>query len=171
MNVMRVRALSILLLAALSLSAFGLIPLLAPIAGFARHQLAELQSERKIEALGSPILAEAKRRLVSDAAERLREIFNRGACEQIYRDAAVGSFRLGPEQQWTEQCQPLRIRIGPWRSFSAQEAVHCSTDDSVVCVDGTALFESGPHFTLHGSGMAEIPNYGRWLWAIQHSEC
>jgi hypothetical protein len=97
-NLMRVPALLLLLIETAALSAIlGLITFM-PVLGFAKRQLAELEVRIKIERLGRPIKSETDRRVVISASNRLREMFNEGACEPIYREAA-DSFRLGPEPQ------------------------------------------------------------------------
>jgi hypothetical protein len=71
-------------------------------------------------------------------------MFNEGACEEIYRHAS-GSFRLGPEPEWSEGCGQLRSRLGEWRSLDVRETIHCSTDGSVICINGLIAFAKGSY--------------------------
>ena len=82
--------------------------------------------------------------MVISASSRLREMFNAGACELIYREAD-DSFRLGPVAQWTLQCQQLRRRLGEWLSFEVQKTISCSTDNSPICIIGPASFANGSY--------------------------
>ena len=141
---MRVPALVLLLIAAVTLSAIlGMIGFV-PFHGFVKRQLAERETQIKIERLGRPIESETDRRNVVSASTRLREMFNEGACEPIYREAD-DSFRLGPAPQWTAQCEQLRRRVREWRSFEVQKIINCSTDNSQICSIGLASFANGSY--------------------------
>ena len=134
---MRVWRLPLLLIATVMLSAILGTLAFVPFLDFARRHLAERENRIKIENLGRPIKSETDRRVVISASKRLREMFNEGACEPIYR-AADKSFRLGPGPQWTVQCERLRIRLGEWRSFEVQNAINCGI--SQICITGLASF-------------------------------
>jgi hypothetical protein len=141
---MRVPALLLLLIAAVTLCAIlGLIAFL-PLLGFAKRQLAEYEDRIKIERLGRPIKSETDSRVVISASNRLREMFNEGGCEPIYREAD-NRFRLGPVRQWTAQCKQLRRRLGEWRSFEVEKTINCSTDNSQICIIGLASFTNGSY--------------------------
>ncbi len=103
LNLMRVPALLLMLIASVTLSAILVLTTFLPFLGFAKRQLAERENRIKIDKLGRPIKSETDRRVVISASNRLREMFNEGACEPIYREAD-GAFRLGPMPQWTVQC-------------------------------------------------------------------
>jgi hypothetical protein len=141
---MRVPALSFLLIATVALSAILGLMAFVPFLGFAKRQLAERENRIKIEKLGSPIKSETDRRVVISASNRLREMFNEGACESIYHDADQ-SFRLGPGPQWKAQCEQLRSRLGEWRSFEAGKTISCSSDNSLMCIIGLASFANGSY--------------------------
>jgi hypothetical protein len=137
-------ALPLLLIATVALSVvLGQMAFL-PFLGFAKRQLAEHENRIKVERLGRPIKIEKDRRVVISASNRLREMFNEGACERIYR-GADGSFRLGPMPKWTEQCEELRKRLGEWRSFEVQEIINCSTENSQICITGLASFANASY--------------------------
>lgn len=113
-----------------------LVPVvLLTLAGCTGHQSGEP---------GSPIKSEARKRVVFNASNRLREMFNKGACESIYHEADE-SFRLAPGQQWKAQCEQLRSRLGEWRSFEVQKTIGCSTDNSQICIIGLASFANGSY--------------------------
>jgi hypothetical protein len=176
---MRVPALLLLLIATVSLSAILGLLAFVPFLGFAKHQLAEYENRIKIERLGRPIESETERRVVINASNRLREMFNEVACEAIYREAD-NSFRLGPEPQWTVQCEQLRGRLGEWRSFEVQKTINCSTENSQICITGLASFANASYpfevvwnlagakpalFALSlGDPKARILNWVPWLF-------
>jgi hypothetical protein len=140
---MRFLAASLLLVATAALSVILGQMAFVPFLGFAKHQFAERENQIKIEKLGTPIKSETDRRVVISASNRLREMFNVGACERIYREAD-DSFRLGPGPQWTAECGQLRRRLGEWRSFDAEKTTNCSTDGS-ICISGLASFANGSY--------------------------
>jgi hypothetical protein len=140
---MKFAVLSLLFIATAALSAIlGQMGFL-PLVGFAKHQLAERENQIKIEKMGSPIKNETDRRVVISASNRLREMFNVGACEPIYREAD-DSFRLGPRPQWTTQCEQLRRQLGEWRSFEVRKTINCSSG-SMICIEGLASFANGSY--------------------------
>jgi hypothetical protein len=73
-----------------------------------------------------------------------REMFNAGECDPICHEAD-GSFRLGPEPEWTAQCEQLRKRLGEWRSFKVRKSINCATDYSQICTIGLASFANGSY--------------------------
>ena len=143
-NLMRVPALLLLLIATVALSAILGLTAFYPFLGFAKRQLAERENRIKIDRLGRPIKSQTDRRVVISASNRLREMFNEGACGPIYREGD-DSFRLGPGPQWTVQCEQLRRRLGEWRSFEVQRTINCSTENSQICIIGLASFANASY--------------------------
>jgi hypothetical protein len=82
---------------------------------------------------------EPREALALDGVSRLREAFNRGACQSIFDEADL-VFRLRQSQQaWLSECERLREKLGSWRSFQAHLAHGPGVPLSVV-VYGEAEF-------------------------------
>ena len=65
-----------------------------------------------LETAGKP-----REALALNGASRLREAFNRGACQSIF-DEADPVFRLShPRQAWLDECERMRRRLGLWLIF------------------------------------------------------
>src|SRR5690242_10026766 len=90
-----------------------------------------------LERAGGPREAMAR-----EGIKRLREAFNRGACQSIFDEADL-SFRLRQSRQaWLDKCADLRRKLGMWRSFEAHVAQSRGVPLSIV-LDGEAEFAGG----------------------------
>ena len=90
-----------------------------------------------LETAGKP-----REALALAGVSRLREAFNRGACQSIFDEADL-VFRLRQSQKaWLSECERLRRNLGSWRSFQAHLAHGPGVPLSVV-VYGQAEFARG----------------------------
>jgi hypothetical protein len=90
-----------------------------------------------LETAGKP-----REALALDGVSRLRDAFNRGACQSIF-DEADRVFRLRQSQEaWLSECGRLREKLGSWRSFRAHLGHGPGVPLSVV-VYGEAEFAKG----------------------------
>lgn len=77
-----------------------------------------------------------------EATRRLRDLWNRGACEVLYEQAAFG-FRSQPLPDWLTYCEYVRRKLGIWQSFVSQGAVSRDGRASIVFLEGRAVFGKG----------------------------
>jgi len=76
------------------------------------------------------------------AVSRLRDAFNRGACQSIW-DEAAPVFRIRePQQAWLNGCERMRQKLGAWQSYQAHSKHSPGIPLSVV-VFGEAEFARG----------------------------
>lgn len=76
------------------------------------------------------------------AAERLRELYNRNACEEIYKAAAPYFRRMETEARWARDCAELRARLGEWREFTPETNNAWPIGPvGIVWIRGSARFE------------------------------
>jgi len=73
--------------------------------------------------------------------ERLRDAFNRGACDSIYSEASQPFRLLESSDNWMSECGLMRAHLGDWRSFDTSRVEIGSPFD--LHVFGTAVFERG----------------------------
>lgn len=96
-------------------------------------------TSRAPKELNIPVSPELQTSAINEA-RKFREAFNQGACEAPYAEASE-FFRRLPKQDWMSQCAELHQRLGLWRSSEIRSVVTCGS--RVICLDGTAAFETG----------------------------
>jgi hypothetical protein len=90
-----------------------------------------------LEAAGKP-----REALVFNRVTRLRDSFNRGACQSIFDDADP-VFRLTRSREaWLEECERLRDRLGSWVIFRTN-VIHGPGVPLSVAVHSEAEFAIG----------------------------
>lgn len=57
----------------------------------------------------------------SAAENRLRELYNQGACQSIYEEAAESFRRHESLKDWLARCASTRTRLGAWRNVGGRE--------------------------------------------------
>jgi len=123
--------------------------LLAGCSGIAKQQASVM------ETAGKP-----REALALAGVSRLRDAFNRGACQSIFDEADL-VFRLGQSQQaWLSECERLRKKLGLWRSFQAH-VTHGPGVPLSVAVYGEAEFADGRWRTRTQIGMVWHFDRGR----------
>jgi hypothetical protein len=85
-------------------------------------------------------LNDAQRTQALTAMGRLRDQFNRGACQSIY-DAAGAGFRSQPSEDWLRECARLQDELGSWTDFRAKETEGFGKQQIIVFIYGLAVFQ------------------------------
>jgi hypothetical protein len=73
---------------------------------------------------------------------RLRDAFNRGACQSIFDDADPVFRLIRSRQAWLDECERLRDRLGLWVIFRTN-VTHSTGVPLSVTVYGEAEFATG----------------------------
>jgi hypothetical protein len=58
---------------------------------------------------------------ISIAENRVRDLYNRGACQVIYEEADDSFRHSEPVEDWLARCASARTRLGAWRRVGTQE--------------------------------------------------
>jgi hypothetical protein len=92
-----------------------------------------------LEGAGKP-----REALALAGVSRLRDAFNRGACQSIWDEADL-VFRIRePQQAWLSECERMRKKLGAWQSFQAHSKHGPGVPLSVV-VYGEGEFAKAAH--------------------------
>ena len=82
------------------------------------------------------------------AVSRLRDAFNRGACQSIW-DEADPVFRIRePQQAWLSECERMRNKLGAWQSFQGHSKHSPGVPLSVVVYGEGEFARSHAHTHL-----------------------
>lgn len=82
------------------------------------------------------------------AANNLLKLFDKGACDMVYQQASA-QFRSQAPNDWVGQCEQLRKKIGPWRTFTADWWTPCGSGGA-WCLEGTAVFGKDRYYMVTG---------------------
>jgi hypothetical protein len=85
----------------------------------------------------APAVSMQHREFVQAAVERLRVMFNQGACEAVELELPTAANKT----EWLATCEQIRTEWGTWDSFQASGWNRPSS--RVVGVEGTAKFAGG----------------------------
>ena len=98
-----------------------------------------------VATLGACHKAISNQELGADGMNLLRNQFNGGDCEAIYREAEP-PFHVRTLAEWTSQCQQLRTKLGTWQSLQIRVERIDGTPVALLAV-GEADFENG-HYQI-----------------------
>src|SRR6516162_1933996 len=95
------------------------------------------QAALMLETAGKP-----REALVLNGIARLRDAFNRGACQSIFDDADPVFRLIRSRQAWLDECERPRERLGLWVIFRTN-VTHSTGVPLSVTVYGEAEFATG----------------------------
>jgi hypothetical protein len=78
------------------------------------------------------------------ASQRFQQLYNAGACQQIYDDASAYFQRHETRSRWLKDCDEVRKRFGSWIAFTPGSNNSWPFGSvGIVWVRGAARFENG----------------------------
>ncbi len=113
-------------------------------------------------------------RVSEQGLSRLREAFNRDACNAIYDDASGGFRDAIPRAEWAKQCGTLRTQLGRWQDYEvALHEIPVKHAAGYTQLEGRARFAQGEYLLTSwwslGGERAELlslclDQHGEKLW-------
>lgn len=77
-----------------------------------------------------------------DAVSNLREFYTANSCDSIH-DQTYGRLGRVPSQEWTTQCEQLKVDLALWPSFELHRTVGCGPPEVLVCLYGSSHLAPG----------------------------